>query len=85
MMSKYARNVHVYAHFTTWMLDHPLQGFTDPVAAEFNQTTVEISCEICANPFPAEDAFTWMVNDTVNLSQVLANNSINALVHINCQ
>ena len=43
--------------------DYPLQSFADPnVYAEFNQSTVNITCDICANPQPDDDAYNWIAN-----------------------
>ena len=38
--------------------------------AEYNQPTVNISCDICANPPPENNAYAWMVNGSVIVNQV---------------
>ena len=70
LTNQYANHI-AYRHVRCSLcLDPPLQNFHQPVAAEYNQSTVNISCDVCANPPPAHDAYTWMVNDSVILNQV---------------
>ena len=51
-------------------LDPPLKNFSQPnVVAQYNQT-VNISCDVCANPPPEKGAYAWIVNGSIILNQV---------------
>ena len=42
--------------------DAPLQDSFDDVVAVYNQSIVIIECDVCANPEPAYDNYTWTAN-----------------------
>ena len=47
------------------MTDAPLQNSSGEVMAVYNQSVVIVECDVCANPEPAYDSYTWIVNGAV--------------------